>query len=71
MDSSARASSFPVVRCRVCLLPSGSKERFCCAREVFFITAVRGAQRLIRCGRAIFFRRKDMEALVGVRRFQT
>ena len=33
------------------------------------IVFVRG-QRPIRCGRAIFFRRKEMKALVGVSRFQ-
>ena len=33
------------------------------------IVFVRG-QRPIRCGRAMFFRRKEMRALVGVSRFQ-
>ena len=33
------------------------------------IVFVKG-QRPIRCGRAIFFRRKEMKALVGVSRFQ-
>jgi len=33
------------------------------------IVFVRG-QRPIRCGRAIFFRRKEMKALVGESRFQ-
>ena len=33
------------------------------------IVFVRG-QRPIRCGRAIFFRREDMKALVGESRFQ-
>src|SRR3954464_3033369 len=35
----------PNVRCRTRLLPAGSKERFCRARTLIFITVVRGVHR--------------------------
>src|SRR4051794_10437235 len=41
--SSFIALSSPMLRCRTRLLPSGSKERFCHARALIFVMAVRGA----------------------------